>query len=178
MVRRHVEVEGSAARPIRRSGRRRVVLASVVLALGGAAAACGPVGDSPPGCPAGPPDAFSSTTVNRVNADRRASGMGAVGWSGRLACLAGDASARMAASGRLVHTDLGATIRSPGYEGYTRLAENILTNSQTLSGDAAHDLWMSSPPHRANVLGDVTAIGVAWARSADGRFWAAEELGR
>lgn len=176
MLERSAAGTGSPRR--RRPVRHRWVLAPLVLLVGAAAAACGPVADPPPGCPAGPPDGFTSTVVNRVNADRGAAGLGALAWDARLACLAGDTSNRMVASGQLTHSDLGATIRSPGFAGYAALGENVVVGTGTMGGDAAHDVWMASSPHRANVLGAFHAIGVAWARGDDGRLWAAEEFGR
>ena len=148
--------------------RRRALLAAGAVALGAVVAACGPPDPPPPGCPTTPPDAVSSTVLNRVNADRGANGLGGLSWNARLACLAQEWSGVMAGRGALVHRDLGATIRSPGFESYARLGENIFVGPGGVDGNAMHNAWMASPPHRANILGDYDAIGVGWPRAGRG----------
>lgn len=167
-------------RPDSRVTRARAILCSLVVLLGVAVAACAPVDvvPPPPECPTIPPDDFTSVVMNRVNDERRAAGLPVVWWSPRLACLANDTAHRIAEAGRLGHTDLVATIHTPDFSGYAYLAENILVGGPELSPFGAHDIWMASPHHRENVLGDFDTIGIAWVRGPDGRIWVAEEFGR
>lgn len=160
--------------------KRRGLLATAALVVGITAAACAPVDQTPPppGCPTEAPDAVTSTVLNRTNADRAANGLGSVYWNARLACLAKDWSDNLARTGQLVHRDLGATIRSPGFEGYSGLAENILVGPANMDGDTMQNAWMGSASHRSNILGNYDTIGVAWTRSPDGRTWATANFGR
>lgn len=165
----------------KRRTHRRSALVGVVVALGLAAAACGPAApaEAPaPGCPGGPPDAITSTIVNRVNADRGARGLGGLSWNARLGCLANEWSNVMAGNGSLTHRNLSATINSPGFESYAGLGENIFVGSGNLDGNTIHSAWMGSPPHYENIVGNYDSIGVGWARSGDGRLWATENFGR
>lgn len=161
-----------------RTRRARASLAVAVVALGVVAAACTGEAPPPPGCPTAPPDAITSTIFNSANADRQANGLGTLGWNARLACLASEWSQVMAGEGRLVHRDLGATIRSPGFESYTGLAENIFVGPGSVSGASIHGAWMGSPSHRSNIFGPYDSIGVAYTRGPDGRLWATENFGR
>ena len=164
---------------MQRTTRRRMALISVVVALGIAAAACGPAEDPPPaGCPGSPPDAITSTIVNRVNSDRAARNLGGLAWNARLACLASEWSNYMAGRGTLVHRNLSATINSPGFGAYSGLAENIFVGPSNMDGNTIHTAWMNSPPHYNNIVGNYDSIGVGWARGPDGRIWATENFGR
>jgi uncharacterized protein YkwD len=154
------------------------LLATAVLALAGLGVACTPEAPAPPECPSGPPDAITSTVYNAVNSARLANGLNALAWNARLACLAAEWSNVMASQGYMVHRDLGSTIRSSGFESYTGLGENIFVGPGSSSGDLMHGAWMGSPSHRDNIMGQYDAIGVAYARSGDGRLWATENFGR
>jgi uncharacterized protein YkwD len=166
----------------RRFGSRRglALLATGVLGLGILGAACAPVDATPPPphCPTSPADPISLTIQLRHNEARAANGLPGLWWSPRLACLAQDWSNWMAFSGKLAHRDLGAAIRSPGFEDYASLAENILVGPGNLDGHAIHDAWMRSPGHYANIMGNFQIIGIGIARSGDGRLWATANFGR
>jgi len=153
-------------------------LVCVVLALGAFGAACVPEAPPPPGCPTAPPDAITSTLYNGVNGQRRASGLNALGWNARLACLASEWSGVMAGQGRMVHRNLQSVITSPGFESYTGLAENLYVGPGGSTGDMIHGAWMNSPAHYANIMGSYDAFGAGYARSGDGRLWATENFGR
>ena len=55
-------------------------------------------------------------------------------------------------------------------EGYVgrRLGENVAEGQTTVA--EVMNSWMNSPPHRENILGQFSEIGVAYATSAEGRF--------
>jgi len=165
-----------------RTRRRRGlgVLVAGVLVLGILAAACGPVDQTPapPGCPADPPDPITQTILNRTNGDRSGEGLPALFWNARLACLADEWSRYMRDTGSFRHRDLSATIRSPGFEGYAGLAENIMVGPGNMDGNSIENTWLNSPPHLANIMGNYDTIGIGFARGADGRLWATENFGR
>ena len=155
-----------------------VVVAALAVAI--LASAC--VKPAPPaasGCsgPGAPPDAASAAVLNGTNASRAASGLAPLAWDGQLWCLASEWSNHLAAVNGLVHRDLGATIRSSGFEGYRTLGENILRGSAGMSGDAMHAAWMASPPHQANILSpSFSSIGFAYTISG-GQIFTTENFG-
>ncbi|GMU77723.1 MAG: hypothetical protein AMXMBFR46_05210 [Acidimicrobiia bacterium] len=170
-----VLVRREGARPHRR---RHLAVAVATLAI--LASACGmyDATPAPPGCPSYPPDGIKSTLQNQTNVDRAGVGLPALWWNARLACVAQEWSDYMAGSGQFRHRDLGALIRSPGFEDYASLAENILVGPGNMDANTIHQSWMNSPGHRANLLGDFDAIGIGISRGADGRLWATENFGR
>ncbi len=164
---------------ITKQRRVRAVLAAAVLTLAVTAAACGPAeAPPPPGCPSAPPDAMTSSLLNLTNASRAAHGQPALDWNARLACLAGEWSSVMAGGRGLAHRDLNAAIRSPGFESYGSLAENIFVGPGGISPDAVHTAWWNSEGHRNNIIGDVDAIGIGWAKSPNGQIWITVNFGR
>jgi uncharacterized protein YkwD len=157
----------------------RGVLAAAVLTLAVTAAACGPTEAPPPaGCPGGPPDAITSSLLNFTNASRAVNGRPDLAWNARLGCLASEWSGVMAGGRGLAHRDLNATIRSPGFESYASLGENIFVGPASISPDAIHTAWWNSEPHRNNILGDFDAMGIGWATSPNGQIWVTENFGR
>jgi len=83
----------------------------------------------------------------------------------------------MAAQGRMYHRDLNSAIRSPGYNNFRTLGENVLYGPAGMTGDAMHNAWMNSPGHRANILsGAFSQFAVAtW--TSGGTVWATENFG-
>lgn len=161
--------------------RRRTLLAGAVLTLALLGAACVPYADAtppPPGCPSGPADPISGTILNRTNADREARGLKGLWWSPRLACVAIEWSNFMAGTGQFRHRDLGSTIRSPGFEDYSGLAENILVGPGNMDGNAIHNAWMNSPGHYANIVGNWDVVGIGVVQGWDGRLWVTTNFGR
>jgi uncharacterized protein YkwD len=161
---------------------RRVKTLVGVLALAAVVSACGPkpaAAPAPASCPAASGDATTSVIFNRVNADRAASGLGALAWNRQLACLASSWSAHMAATGNLYHRDLNATIRSPGYSGYRTLGENVLRGGMGMTGEQMEAAWMASSAHRANILSSAyTSIGIGiWATGDMTKVYATQNFG-
>ena len=54
---------------------------------------------------------------------------------------------------------------------WIRVAENVGTGA---NADEVHRLLMSSPPHRANVLGPYTLVGIGVSRDRRDRLWVTE----
>jgi uncharacterized protein YkwD len=80
----------------------------------------------------------------------------------------------MAAQGKMAHTGSDHSepmdrIKATGYQ-YRRAGENIAAGrfgiERLMKG------WMDSPPHKRNILGSFSQIGVAYATAVDGkRYW-------
>ena len=96
--------------------------------------------------------------LQAVNAQRAARGLPALGLDPRLTAAADHLASAMLRSGTMSHgadgLTLGKRAERAGYP-YRRLGENIATISATSPGDLAArfvEMWMNSPPHRANIL--------------------------
>jgi uncharacterized protein YkwD len=111
-----------------------------------------------------------------VNADRAANGLPALAWSPQLGALAQGWSEHMASTGSFEHSDINATIRSPEFNAFTRLGENILVGPCKMNAAEMEQAWMNSPSHRANILGSYNLIGVGAVCSGD-RLWATQSFG-
>ncbi|MBC7402141.1 MAG: CAP domain-containing protein [Microbacteriaceae bacterium] len=59
--------------------------------------------------------------------------------------------------------------------GLSRAGENIVMGQPTPS--EMHAAWMNSAPHRANILGDFTDIGIAFV-TVNGTIWGVEDFGK
>ena len=117
----------------------------------------------------------SDATVVDINASRTAAGLTPVAEDSRLTSLAQQRAAQMAASGTLQHTpNLGGAVGSavPGFSG---AAENV-----GVSGSASnvHVLFVRSPSHHTNMLGNYNLAGVGAARGADGRVYVTQVFAR
>lgn len=101
----------------------------------------------------------------------------------KLATLAENAKLRaaaqrhaqdMAAQGKMTHTGSDQSepadrIKAAGYR-YRRMGENVAVGRFSI--DRLMKGWMDSPPHKHNILGSFSQIGVACATAADGkRYW-------
>jgi uncharacterized protein YkwD len=151
-------------------GRRIVGPLVAVVALALTAAACAPPGGSGSSAPA---DAATA-----VNQDRAAAHLGGLAWDDQLSRLAQSHAQEIAASGTLWHSDLNAWMSAPWMVGWRSLGENLLVAPPGTNGFAAEDIWMGSPPHRANILnGAFNRIGVGVAVDGAGRVWMVAEFG-
>jgi uncharacterized protein YkwD len=129
------------------------------------AALCAVVGSA--ASPAAPARRATSTMtpleaalVNQVNGVRREHGLAPVRPNRRLAAAADSHSDEMAADGYFDHSSLDGTsfwkrigrwYGAGGY-GYWSVGENLLWSSPGATPRRALELWMASPPHRANIL--------------------------
>lgn len=159
-----------------RGTRRIAVLAAVGAAL--ALAACAPL-------KAGPPRTVSFGNAHPqaqelyylVNSERAANGLGGVGWHELLGGLAQNWSDHMAATGDYRHQNLDAVLQDPAFAGFSALGENIIHGGCGLSAAELHQAWMSSPLHRANILGNWSSIGIGVACNGSD-LYATEDFGR
>jgi uncharacterized protein YkwD len=122
---------------------------------------------------------LTSDLFDRLNAERRARGLGQLDWDNDLARMAADWSAQMARTGNFAHRDLGSAGGLPGIGRFSALGENIAwVDGYPSMGSQLHVGWMRSAGHRANLLQpgfDAVGIGVV---CAGGRAWATQNFGR
>jgi hypothetical protein len=105
----------------------------------------------------------SGGVASLVNSKRSANGLGSLSYNGALASAAAAKANDMFAKGYWSHyspSGVGpsAFVSAAGYS-YTMAGENLAKDWQ--SSGSVVNAWMSSPAHRANVLGDYNDIGIA-----------------
>ena len=151
--------------------RAKLMIPIFVLGLAVAVSACAPSATSTGG-------GFEDGVIAAMNQDRAAAGLGPLAWDGQLAPLAQNWSDQIAASGNLVHSNLGGLISAPYMAAWHGLAENLLVASGDLTPAGAESMWMNSPEHRANILNpSMDYVGIGTARDASGRLWVVAEFG-
>jgi uncharacterized protein YkwD len=151
-----------------RTATRALPLAAVavVFALTACAPTKAPAPVPPPPAP-GPPslpfdnaDPIAKELVSSTNSDRAANALDPLAWNDQLGGLAQSWSDHMATTGQLVHQDLDALRQTPAYSGFSALNENILEGVCTLTASQIEAAFLSSPPHKVNILGNFTAVGI------------------
>ena len=159
-------------RQIRRLAPLAAVVAVAVLA------ACAPLkhGDGAP-LPYGNAHPKAHELYFLVNSERSAHGLAPVGWNDQLGGLAQRWSEHMAATGTFAHQNLDAILQHPAYGGWSALSENVSRAGCGTSAVQIHQSWMSSPGHRANILGNYHAVGIGVACNG-GVLYATEDFGR
>ncbi|MGB3911766.1 MAG: CAP domain-containing protein [Pseudolysinimonas sp.] len=100
-----------------------------------------------------------------VNQTRAANGQNTLTRDGSLDQVATAWAAQLAASGVLAHNPSYST-QIPA--GWSRAGENVARGQA--DANQMHVEWMESPGHRANILGDYMAVGVAFL-VAGGTTW-------
>jgi len=108
----------------------------------------------------------------RVNQERAARHLAALGWDPSLATYARSWSANMASNG-FRHSAI-ANLLGP----YNFVGENIAAGSKGTLEGSLHDAWMHSDGHRANILAPgFSRIGIGVFCKADGSIWMTEDFG-
>ena len=98
-----------------------------------------------------------------LNAQRAAAGLAPFSTQDGLMGVAQQWSVNQAQSARMYHNpSFGGQVAAVGCGGAT---ENVASAMGSISPVGA---WMNSPPHRANILGNATHIGVGAATSGNG----------
>jgi uncharacterized protein YkwD len=126
-----------------------------------------------PGAPQIParlcPATDTSGVVQRVNDVRRRAGLRSLASDPRLAHIATERSAAMAAVRRLSHSGWERALRGSGLRD-DQLGENVAYNFA--NPDTVMDGWMQSAGHRANILRpSFTRIGVGCVIDERGHRW-------
>src|SRR4051812_34353566 len=171
----------------RSSVTRRAFVACVLLCAGGSGCAAVPIWTARPGRsrelipgqddePGALPDParYIEELVADHNRLRSEAKLPSLSPSKRLQEAAEDHVKDMAARHKMSHKGSdGSTpssrITAKGYR-MRRCGENVAFGPRTAEGVMKG--WMNSPPHRANILGNFSQIGAAYATAADGTaFW-------
>ena len=104
--------------------------------------------------------ALATEIVQGINLERRARGLKALVTSTKLAAAAAQHTREMASQGYFEHESFDATpfwkrierwYPSKGWRSWS-VGENLLYSSPTVTAGEGIELWMNSPPHRANML--------------------------
>jgi uncharacterized protein YkwD len=116
-----------------------------------------------------------STQQALINQDRARYGLAPLSWSTCLYAIAVSNAQRMAAQGYISHTngpqrDLGCGL---GHQA----GENVGWWSVGVNDPQLNTMFMSSPDHKANILGPYRYVATAWAVGANGAAYIAVEFG-
>ncbi|HSN57180.1 MAG TPA: CAP domain-containing protein [Candidatus Sulfomarinibacteraceae bacterium] len=104
--------------------------------------------------------------ITLINQSRSAQGLGPLSDFWDLTDDARVHTAEMIAAGQIYHSN---NAQLSGYTtGWAKLGENV---GMGPNPSLLHQAFMSSPGHRANILGDFDRVGVGTARSADGTLF-------
>ena len=134
---------------------------AVVFALAGCAPAkTPPPAPAPPSLPFDSADPIAKELSSLTNSDRAANGLDPLAWNDQLGGLAQSWSDHMATTGQLVHQNLDALRETPAYSGFSDLKENILSGACTFTAAQIEAAFMASAPHKVNILGNFTVMGI------------------
>lgn len=139
-------------------------------------AAPAPAWQPPPPAPAPAPPAIviGSSQQALINQNRGAAGLGPLTWNGCLAGIAAQNAQRMARAGQISHAgganqDLGCGLGSTA-------GENVGYWSGGINDGQLDSMFMGSPGHRANIMGNYRYVGTAWAIGSNGAAYIAVEF--
>ncbi|KAE8894701.1 hypothetical protein PF005_g14591 [Phytophthora fragariae] len=115
---------------------------------------------------------YASGMLALVNAQRSARGLSPLCMNTKLMAAAMRHSKDMAANNFMSHTgsdgsSMSSRISAAGYV-WTRAAENVAAGQTNIN--SVMNSWMNSNGHRANILGDYTMFGTAYAYSGGSRY--------
>jgi uncharacterized protein YkwD len=158
----------------------RQILAALLRALGGTPAPAPKPTPAPPPAPGPAPAPTPGDVAARLLAEhnraRAAAGLPALAPDVALMSAARSHAAWMASKGAMAHQrigdgDLAMRLHAVSYAARSA-GENIAQGQRDVAQVMA--AWLSSPGHRANILGAFSGAGMAMARAADGSpFWCA-----
>lgn len=109
-----------------------------------------------------------------INQDRAQAGLPPLTWSSCLAGIAQQQAARMAAQGSISHTDGISEDLGCGLGGYA--GENLGYWTGGVNDAQLNSMFMASPEHRANILGNFRYVGTCWATAPNGTAYLAVEF--
>jgi uncharacterized protein YkwD len=144
--------------------------------------ATAPAGTDPAGTApldgATPEEQIAVDLFERANDERRERGLEPLEWNEELAQLAREWSQEMSATGEFQHRDIDLDLIEE-FDGLTGLGENIFTSTAPVPSGRAHEGWMRSPGHRANLLSpDWDRLGIGVVCTDDGSVYATQNFGR
>src|SRR5204863_9300506 len=158
-----ITIASRSDRRRRLPARARIALSILVIGVAVATAACLPTATAPGG--------ITGDVAAALNRDRNSAGLGGLPWNAQLGANAQNWANHIAATGALVHSDLGATM-----PGWVSLGENLFAGPAGSSAAGVEATWMGSAGHRANILsGSWNAIGIGAATDSSGQIWVVAE---
>jgi hypothetical protein len=140
-------------------------LRSIAVALLAAAPLAGLLALARPAPAAASDPGFEAEMVGMLNADRAQQGLAPLSVDPALTAVAEGWSDSLVVAGALSHNP---RIVSELPTDWTRWGENVGTGPSPSAIEAA---FMASPPHRENILGAFTLVGVGVADGANGALW-------
>ncbi|KAL3665536.1 hypothetical protein V7S43_009571 [Phytophthora oleae] len=119
---------------------------------------------------------YASSMLASVNAQRASQGLPPLCLNTKLMAASKGHSVDMASKNYMSHTGsdgstMAMRVTATGYK-WTRVGENVAAGQVNVA--AVMKSWMNSPGHRANILGDYTMLGTAYAYSSGstyGHYW-------
>ena len=115
---------------------------------------------------AAPASAYDEPAIlSHANQSRAEAGLGPLQMNSTMNAVALAWAQQMDAANNMSHNPSYSS-QIPG--GWSKAGENVAHGYQT--GAAVHAGWMSSPGHKANILGDFTDIGIAHISGANGTW--------
>lgn len=125
---------------------------------------------APPTSPPPAPTSWQAEMLANLNVHRANAGLGPLAMCGTLNVAAERQSQAQASANRMFHADLAANANGSGYGRWTALAENVAYGQRSVAQVMA--AWMSSPGHKANILGGYQHVGFGLANAANGTpYW-------
>lgn len=112
--------------------------------------------------------------VKAHNAERTEAELSSIALDKKLCAAAQRQAEDMAAQNKMDHqgsdgSNLPDRVKDAGYS-YKRCGENIAWGQKSV--EQVVEVWMKSPPHKKNILGEFTQMGAARAFSKDGTpYW-------
>lgn len=162
--------------PHRPSRGRAPLLSLLLLLLLLPSTACSDSGPTSPEASGPSPQSVEGSSLARINQSRRDDGKGELFLDPVLSEIARAHSRRMRDEGFFGHDDpagqgLVDRLRAAGI-GFSLAGENLaLVDGVSDPARSAHDLLMSNPQHRGNILdGRFTEVGIGVAQRGDG-YW-------
>lgn len=110
-----------------------------------------------------------------VNGHRAARGLPPLAYDERVATIAREHSARMAASGRLGHEGFeGRVAAARAFLPLAAAAENVAYDGRSPPADRIVQGWIGSAGHRRNIEGAYSLTGIGVVRTATGVHYATQ----
>ena len=113
-----------------------------------------------------------STIFTNTNSARVAAGLPALKRNPAMDAVAQAWAQKMAASGTMSHNPSYST-QIPS--GWTRASENVAYGYKS---NAVVTGWLNSPGHKANIMGDVTDVGIGYFVDAKGVAWSVQNFAK
>ena len=128
----------------------------------------------PPPAAAPPPVTIGSTQQALINQDRVAAGLGGLNWSPCLAGIAYQNAVRMANQDLMSHAGGAQADLGCGLGNHT--GENVGWTTNGINDGQLNSMFLTSPGHRANIMGPFHFVGTAWVISSNGHAYVAVEF--